>query len=86
MLGLQSDSCKNLTEFDHISLKNLPLSNRFQSTAYGMYGLIYMFWKCYYMCDAQYNKVTITDESPSYIFTLHAINIFVRLVYNFCFS
>ena len=27
------------------------------------------------MCCAQYDKVTIIDESPSYISTLHAINI-----------
>ena len=31
------------------------------------------------MCDAQYNEVTITDESPSYISTLHAINSFVTI-------
>ena len=33
---LQSDFCKNITEFYRISLKNLP-QLRFQSTAYGMY-------------------------------------------------
>ena len=33
-----SDFCKNLTKFYQISLKNLLLSHKFQSTAYGMYG------------------------------------------------